>query len=174
MCPSTSHGPRRSRRSGVLWAGSNPTDRILKHLAEIGAGRCTITEDAIVAEPDPDTSHVLLGLLVLHEDLTYASQQHTEAGARLRAIAEERERLLEDRNRAIEARDQFLAVAAHGLRTPIATLKLLVDHLTSALAASAADAASVEQLTLLKRQVERLAVLVVQMLDVSVITSRGL
>ena len=158
----------------MLWAGSNPTDRILKHLAEIGAGRCTITEDAIVAEPDPDMSQVLLGLLVLHEDLTYASQQHTEAGARLRAIAEERERLLEDRNRAIEARDQFLAVAAHELRTPIATLKLLVDHLTSALAASAADAASVEQLTLLKRQVERLAVLVVQMLDVSVITSRGL
>ena len=158
----------------MLWGGSNPTDRILRHLAEIGAGRCTITEDAIVAEPDPDMSQVLLGLLVLHEDLTYASQQHSETDARLWAIAEERERLLEDRNRAIEARDQFLAIAAHELRTPIATLKLLVDHLTSALATSAADAASVEQLTLLKRQVERLAVLVVQMLDVSVITSRGL
>ena len=127
----------------MLWGGSNPTDRILRHLAEIGAGRCTITEDTVVAEPDPDMSQVLLGLLVLHEDLTYASQQHSEADARLRAIAEERERLLEDRNRAIEARDQFLAVAAHELRTPIATLKLLVDHLTSALAASAADAASV-------------------------------
>ena len=158
----------------MLWGGSNPTDRILGHLAEIGAGRCTITEDAIVAEPDPDMSQVLLGLLVLHEDLTYASKQHSEADARLRAIAEERERLLEDRNLAIEARDQFLAVAAHELRTPIATLELLVDHLTSALAASAADAGSVEQLTLLKRQVERLATLVVQMLDVSVITSRGL
>ena len=158
----------------MLWGGSNPTDRILRHLAEIGAGRCTITEDAIVAEPDPDMSQVLLGLLVLHEDLTYASQQHGEADARLRAIADERERLLEDRHLAIEARDQFLAVAAHELRTPIATLKLLVDHLTSALAAGAADAGAVEQLTLLKRQVERLATLVVQMLDVSVITSRGL
>ena len=71
----------------MLWAGSNPTDRILKHLAEIGAGRCTITEDAIVAEPDPDMSQVLLGLLVLHEDLTYASQQHSETDARLRAPA---------------------------------------------------------------------------------------
>ena len=87
------------------WSGSNPTDRILRHLAEIGAGRCTITDDTIVSEPDPDMSQVLLGLLVLHEDLTYASQLHSEADARLRVIAEERERLLEDRNRAIAARD---------------------------------------------------------------------
>jgi signal transduction histidine kinase len=158
----------------VLWSGSNPTDRILRHLAEIGAGRCTITDDAIVAEPDPDMSQVLLGLLVLHEDLTYASQQQSEADARLRTIAEERERLLEDRNRAIEARDQFLAVAAHELRTPIATLRLLVDHLTTTLARSFPDAASVNQLTLLKRQVDRLASLVVQVLDVSAITGRGL
>lgn len=158
----------------MLWSGSNPTDRILKHLAEIGAGRCTITEDAIVAEADHDMSQVLLGLLVLYEDLTYASQQHSEADARLRAIAEERERLLDDRNRAIAARDQFLAVAAHELRTPIATLRLLVDHLTTTLAAGAADATSVEQLALLKRQVDRLASLVVQVLDVSAITGRGL
>jgi signal transduction histidine kinase len=158
----------------VPWSGSNPTDRILRHLAEIGAGRCTITDDTIVSEPDPDMSQVLLGLLVLHEDLTYASQLHSEADARLRVIAEERERLLEDRNRAIAARDQFLAVAAHELRTPIATLKLLVDHLTTTLASSFPDAAAVNQLTLLKRQVDRLSSLVVQVLDVSAITGRGL
>ena len=81
----------------MKWGGSNPTDRILRHLAEIGAGRCTITEDSVVAEADPDMSQVLLGLLVLHEDLTYASQQRTEAEARLRGIADERERLLEER-----------------------------------------------------------------------------
>ena len=60
------------------------------------------------------------------------------------AIAEERERLLEDRRRAVEARDQFLAVAAHELRTPIATLALLVDHLIATLLRGrrlAADAA---------------------------------
>ena len=126
----------------MTWGGSNPTDRILMHLAEIGAGRCTITDDAIVGEPDPDMSQVLLGLLVLHEDLTYTSQQRSEAEARLRAVADERERLLEDRHRAIAARDQFLAVAAHELRTPLATLALLVDHLIATLdPAAAADEA---------------------------------
>ena len=59
----------------MLWSGSNPTDRILKYLAEIGAGQCTITDDTVVAEPDPDMSQVLLGLLVLYEDLNYASRQ---------------------------------------------------------------------------------------------------
>ena len=33
-------------------------------------------------------SQVLLGLLVLADDLTYASQQHSEVDARLRAIAD--------------------------------------------------------------------------------------
>jgi len=161
----------------VLWDGSNPTDRILKHLAEIAAGRCTITDGTVVAEPDPDMAQVLLGLLVLHEDLSYASSLHGEAEARLRGIADERERLLEDRNRAIEARDQFLAVAAHELRTPIATLTLLVDHLVATItpvATGPSEATAVQQLTLLKRQVERLTALIVQMLDVSLITSGGL
>ena len=161
----------------MLWSSSNPTDRILKHLAEIGAGQCTITDDIVVAEPDPDMRQVLLGLLVLHEDLSYASRLRSEADAKLREIAEERARLLDDRNRAVEARDQFLAVAAHELRTPIATLTLLVDHLIATMSRGAADSsadASLEELTLLKRQVHRLTALVVQMLDVSLITAGGL
>ena len=43
----------------MSWGSSRPTDRILMHLAEIGAGRCTITDDSIVAEPDPEMSQVL-------------------------------------------------------------------------------------------------------------------
>ena len=162
----------------MSWGGSNPTDRILMHLAEIGAGRCTITDDTVVAEPDPDMSQVLLGLLVLHEDLTYASRQRTEADARLREIAEERERLLEDRRQAVAARDQFLAVAAHELRTPLATLALLVDHLIASPSPPAQrtrpPTRRSRQLTLLKRQVDRLTALVAQMLDVSRITAGGL
>jgi signal transduction histidine kinase len=145
------------------------------HLAEIGAGRCSITEEQVVAEPDPEMSQILLGLLVLHEDLHYRSQLHTDAENRLRSVADERERLLEDRNHAIEARDQFLAVAAHELRTPIATMKLLVDHWTATLSSGAAsDGQSLQQVTLLRRQVDRLAALVAELLDVSRITSGGL
>ena len=157
------------------WAGNDTTDRILRHLADIGAGRSTITDDLIVAEPDPDIREVLLGLLVLHEDLTYASQQRTLAETLLRRTAEERARLLEERKRAIEARDQFLAIAAHELRTPLATLALLVDHLI-ATPVPAPEAAPIQtqQLGLLKRQIDRLTMLVVQMLDVSRITGGGL
>ncbi len=117
----------------MSWGGSGPTDRILMHLAEIGAGRCTITDDTVVAEPDPEMSQVLLGLLVLYEDLSYASRQRTDAEAKLRRVAEERERLLEDRRQAVAARDHFLAIAAHELRTPLATLALLVDDLIASL-----------------------------------------
>ncbi len=163
----------------MSWGGSNPTDRILLHLAEIGAGRCSITDDSIVAEPDPDMRQVLLGLLVLHEDLSYASQQRTEAETALRRVAVERERLLEERREAVEARDHFLAVAAHELRTPLATLTLVVDHLvamqrTSPTVDSSPMIGQGKQLTMLKRQVERLCALVVEMLDISRITSGSL
>ena len=163
----------------MKWGGSNPTDRILMHLAEIGAGRCTITDETIVAEPDADMSQVLMGLLVLHEDLAYTNRQRTEAEMQLRAIGEERERLLDDRRQAVAVRDNFLAVAAHELRTPLATLALLVDHLISTLTAIPASAAEegqdrTEQLLLLRRQVERLTALVGQMLDLSRITGGGL
>jgi len=159
----------------VPWGGSKATDRILMHLAEIGAGRCTITDDIVVAEPDPEMSQVLVGLLVLHEDLSYASRQRTEAETAMRIVAEERERLLEDRRRAVEARDQFLAVAAHELRTPLTTLSLLADRLMAMqgsirVADSSAAEIQRQHLARLKRQVERLSALVVEMLDVSRIT----
>lgn len=159
----------------MSWGGSHPTDRILMHLAEIGAGRCSITDETIVAEPDPDMSQVLMGLLVLYEDLAYASRQRTEAETGLRRALEERERLLEDRRQAVAARDRFLAVAAHELRTPLTTLVLLVDHLNASPSAdptadSRREAVLRQQLAMLKRQVDRLRVLVAEMLDVSRIT----
>jgi signal transduction histidine kinase len=156
----------------LKWGDSNQTDRILMYLAEIGAGRCSISEETVVAELDPDMSQIMLGLLVLHEDLNYASSRRSEAERKLRGVAEERERLLEDRREAIAARDQFLAVAAHELRTPLATLALLVDHLLSPAAVNAG--VDRQQLAILKRQVERLTLLVAQMLDVSRITGGGL
>lgn len=162
----------------MSWGGSLPTDRILMHLAELGAGRCTITDDSITGEPDTEMRQVLLGLLVLHEDLTYSSAQRTAAETKLRAVAEERERLLDERRQAVAARDQFLAIAAHELRTPIATLALLVDHLMATMppasVGAAGGAGTSQQLSMLKRQVDRLTSLVTQMLDVSRITRGSL
>jgi len=149
------------------------------HLAEIGAGRCTITDDTVTSEHDPEMSQVLMGLLVLYEDLSYASRQRAEAETALRLVAEQRARLLEDRRQAVAARDQFLAVVAHELRTPLATLTLLVDCLITPLHPhSPTEPGDVvvqkRQLVMLKRQVDRLTTLVVEMLDVSRITGDGL
>src|SRR6185369_10651952 len=169
--------PRRSNEPGVPWSGSNPTDRILNHLAEIGAGRCSITEETVVREPDSEMRQVLLGLLVLSEDLSYASQQRTESETALRLVASERERLLEDRRRAVAARDEFIAVAAHELRTPLTTLTLVIDHLVAPVLQPTTELGSVQvqiqHLLALKRQVDRLTVLAGEMLDVSRITSGG-
>src|SRR5262249_26608489 len=151
-------------------SGSNPTDRILKHLAEIGAGQCSITEEAVVAEPDSEMRQVLLGLLVLSEDLSYASQQRAEWETALRVVANERQRLLEERIQAVEARDEFIAVAGHELRTPLTTLTLLIDHLISPTLRDTTESGlvpvEIRHLMALKRQVERLTILSGEMLDV--------
>jgi signal transduction histidine kinase len=171
----------------------SPTDAILRHLADIGAGRCAITEEAIVAERDPEMSQVLLGLLVLHEDLAYARRLRDEAEAQRAVVAAERERLLEELRLAVAARDQFLAVASHELRTPLSTMSLLVDNFVAtlagrgegpghggsgdaepALATAPAPAPIVRQLPVLQRQLARLTTLVLEMLDVSRITGGGL
>ena len=153
------------------------TDRILSHLSEIGAGSCTITEAAIVQERDPNMSQILLGLLVLHEDLAYARQLRNQAEAARLVAANERERLLEELEKAVAARDQFLALASHELRTPLSTMMLLIDGFVEAVTVdgSGTPAAQIAQhLPMLKRQVERLGTLVLEMLAVSRITGGGL
>jgi signal transduction histidine kinase len=134
----------------------------LRHLADIGAGRCTITDQVIIDEPDADMRQVLVGLLVLHEDLSYE-----------RSL---RERSLEQRRLAIAARDDFLAVASHELRTPITTLMLQIDFMADKLrnpanAAPPANDALTRLMPTLRRQVDRLAALIHEMLDVSRITT---
>jgi signal transduction histidine kinase len=169
--------PRQSNEPGVPWSRSSLTDRILKHLAEIGAGRCSITEEAVIAEPNPEMRQVLLGLLVLFEDLSYASQQRTESETAMRLVADERQRLLDDRRLAVSARDEFIAVAAHELRTPLTTLTLLIDHLIAPSLKPTSEpglvSVQIRHLLALKRQVERLTLLAGEMLDVSRITSGG-
>jgi signal transduction histidine kinase len=144
----------------VLSAEASLTERVLEHLAEIGAGTCSITDDSIAAEPDPSVQQILAGLLMLHEDLQHAQRRQSV--------------LLDDLRDSLRARDEFLSVASHELRTPITTLtlqieglsRMLRDQLPGPLAEKVA-----RRLDVTRRQVDRLAALVSALIDVSRITS---
>jgi signal transduction histidine kinase len=135
-------------------------ERVLEHIAEIGSGRCSITDASIAAERDGSAQQIFAGLLMLHEDLRYAQQR--------------RDVLLDDLRDAIHARDEFLSVASHELRTPITTLTLQIDGLSRVLHEQLPRAVPdklTRRLEVARRQVDRLAALVTTLIDVSRITS---
>ena len=135
-------------------------ERVLEHIAEISAGKCSITDAGIDAEGDSSVQQILAGLLMLHEDLQYAQQ---------RQLA-----LLDELRLAVRVRDEFLSVASHELRTPITTLGLQIDGLSRVLpelvSAPQTDKVA-HRLALTRRQVDRLTALVATLVDVSRITS---
>ena len=150
--------------------GADPTlgviGDVLRHLAEIGAGRISITDADLANAPSELIRELLVGLVTLHEDLQY------ERG--LRAVAEQQsDRLVSDLRAAVAARDEFLSVASHELRTPLATLKLVTTTLTRRLAPSHLEDGSdlARQIAVIDRQVVRLETLTSALLDVSRITS---
>ena len=135
-------------------------ERVLEHIAEIGTGSCSITDDSIAAEADPGVQQILAGLLMLHEDLQYSQQRQTA--------------LLEELREAVRARDEFLSVASHELRTPITTLTLQIDGISRMLNDQlpvAMPDKMARRLEVTRRQVDRLASLVSALIDVSRITS---
>src|SRR6187455_2088863 len=139
---------------------------VLRYLAEIGAGRTSITDADLASAPSDHIRELLVGLLTLHEDLEY------ERG--LRAIAEQQSnRLVADLRAAVAARDDFLSVASHELRTPLTTLRLVATTLSRRLAQSGAESGSglSQQIAVIERQVGRLETLTAALLDVSRITS---
>jgi len=135
-------------------------ERVLEHIAEIGTGKCSITDDSIAAEADPSVQQIFAGLLMLHEDLQYSQQRQTA--------------LLEELRDAVRARDEFLSVASHELRTPITTLTLQIDGLSRMVHDQLPNAVPdkmARRLDVTRRQVDRLAALVSTLIDVSRITS---
>ena len=135
-------------------------ERVLQHIAEIGSGKCSITDASIAAEQDASAQEILAGLLMLHEDLQYSQQRQSS--------------LLDDLRAAIRARDEFLSVASHELRTPITTLTLQLDGLFRMLQQQGPQALQEtlsRRLEVTRRQVDRLTALVAALIDVSRITS---
>jgi signal transduction histidine kinase len=138
-------------------------DGILQHLAEIGAGRCRITDDDLAAAPSDVSRELLVGLLTLYEDLKYERE--------LRAVAEQHSnRLVADLRGAVTARDEFLSVASHELRTPLATMRLQSTLLSRWLAQVSLGEHEAElrmHCEVIERQVRRLEMLTGELLDVT-------
>lgn len=77
------------------------TDLILDHLMDINDNRCSITEDAILAEHDEQVQNVLAGLLTLHEDLQYRETERQKAFEKLHEINERLEQVVKEQSQAI-------------------------------------------------------------------------
>jgi signal transduction histidine kinase len=96
----------------------------------------------------------------------------------LAAVTAERSELLRreqaarrDAERAVHARDDFLAVAAHELATPLTPLQLELENLHRSLGAEALTPAVRKRLDRASRQTTRLAQLTERLLDVSRLAS---
>jgi signal transduction histidine kinase len=144
----------------VLSDDARLVERVLQHIAEIGTGSCSITDGSIAAEPDATVQQILAGLLMLHEDLQYAQERQST--------------LVDELRDAVHARDEFLSIASHELRTPITTLMLQIEGLSRMLhdhpPPVTPDKVS-RRLEITRRQVDRLAALVSTLVDVSRVTS---
>lgn len=88
------------------------------------------------------------------------------------AVVEEREaqkheivRLLSDKNRAITLRDEFISIASHELKTPVTSLKLFAE--VAASRAGSADEAAGSLLAKMRSQIDKLAALIDDLLNVS-------
>lgn len=86
----------------------------------------------------------------------------------------ERARLMDDLRHAVEARDEFLAIASHELRTPLTALQLQLDGLQRSFERPASEGdpeRTRDKLGIAVRQTDRLTVLIDGMLAVSSIAT---
>lgn len=86
------------------------------------------------------------------------------------ALAIENARLYEAAQRAIALRDDFIAVAAHELKTPVTSMKIYADALRRQ-AVRRGDEPAERSLVKINEQIDRLSTLIGDLLDVSKIES---
>ena len=105
-------------------------------------------------------------------------RERTEARVRrerreaIQELREHQERL----RQAVRARDEFLAIASHELKTPLTSLSLQVDSLLQSLDGGAPTSVDKQKAKLqnVAHQVTRLTSLINNFLEVTTITSRGI
>lgn len=83
------------------------------------------------------------------------------------ALAIERARLLEETRSALRLRDQFLSVASHELKTPVAALALQVEALRRALRGTEAETSVAPRIAGVQKQMQRLGRLTDDLLDIT-------
>ena len=90
----------------------------------------------------------------------------------------EKEHLLEDLQRALLVRDEFLVLASHEFRTPLTVLRLQADALAASRKGTPSDATTDEvgrqRVARLRGQVDRLSQLIERLLDVTKLSSEPL
>jgi PAS domain S-box-containing protein len=119
-------------------------------------------------------SHVLArGVPLFYPDGSLREWSGTVADITERKLAsEERERLLGELAGAVRARDEFLSVASHELKTPLTPLNLKLQVLARAAGTkSVTPERLLADIEVMRRQVKRLADLVNDLLDVSRIST---
>lgn len=129
---------------------------LIEHLADIAAGRCTITDQQIdeTAQTDPVLAEILTGLLFLHEDLALRAAQRDQA------LAE-----AESANRELEA---FGYSVAHDLRAPLSSIHGFSELLE--VDAGGLDDRGQEYLRHIRESAERMAQLIGDLLNLSQVT----
>ncbi len=103
------------------------------------------------------------------EDLAFAQDLASRA-----SVAIENSRLYREARDAVRARDEFLSIASHELKTPLTTLQLQVQGLARKVRNTKGEPALEAlgpRVTTSERQVERLTALINSLLDISRITS---
>jgi predicted ATPase/signal transduction histidine kinase len=161
----------------ILWAGSSgpfPDDTTERHahtraLRSLGVlGAMTVP---LVASGTTTGVLTLFSSTRRYEprDLTL-----TEELARRAALAMQNARLHEQTLETVRMREEFLAIASHELYTPMTSLVLATQHLTTMAESGRIDASQVTRLTTTTaRQAARLQALVAKLLDVATLTRGG-
>lgn len=119
-----------------------------------------------------------LGCIIVFQNVTeqfYAHKEIKELNQNLEIKVEERtsqfKRTMEELQKAINSRDDFLSIASHELKTPITSLKLLIEMRQRDLSKSKEISNTIDivnkQLRIEKEQLNRISRLVEDMLDIT-------
>src|SRR5262249_835372 len=128
-----------------------------EHQLTSGQGSVRWAELTLAAVRDPLHENVVRQILVLVNDIDARKQAELE-----------RSRLVRELQEGIRARDDFLSIAAHELKTPVTPIRLQTQSLVRSLEESTSDSAStaklLRRLATIDRAAERLEILVERLL----------